>query len=89
MLAHHKSGKKVVVFVLEPQFYFLKHSCHVLDILNLKCLHEVPLQRTVDDIEESNKDDEEIDSDKLSLLIGVKLPKRDSDRQIVNDYFSR
>ena len=64
-----------------------KRSCHVSDIPDLKSLCEVSLQGTSDDIEESNEEDEEIDLDKLSLLTGVKLPKRDSDWQIVNDYF--
>ena len=64
-----------------------KRSCHVLDIPNLKSLFEVSLQGTSDDIEESNEEDEEIDLDKLSLLTGVKLPKRDSDWQNANDYF--
>ena len=32
-------------------------------------------------------EDKEIDLEKLSLLTGVKLPKRNSDWQIVNDYF--
>ena len=64
-----------------------KRSCHVLDIPDLKSLYEVSLQGTSDDIEESNEEDEEIDLDKLSLLTGVKLPKRDSDWQIANDYF--
>ena len=64
-----------------------KRSCHVLDIPDLKSLYEVSLQGTSDDIEESNEEDEEIDLDKLSLLTGVKLPKRDSDWQIATDYF--
>ena len=64
-----------------------KSSCHVLDIHDLKSLYEVPLQGTANDIEESNEENEEIDLDKLSLLTVVKLPKRDSDWQIVNDYF--
>ena len=64
-----------------------KRSCHVLDIPDLKSLYEVSLQGTSDDTEESNKEDEEIDLDKLSLLTGVKLPKRDSDWQIANEYF--
>ena len=56
-----------------------KCSCHVLAIPDLKSLYEVPLQGTADDIEESNEEDKEIDLDKLSLLTGVKLPKRNSD----------
>ena len=56
-----------------------KRSCHVLDIPNLKSLYKVSLQGTADDIEDNNEEDEEIDLDKLSLLTGVKLPKRDSD----------
>ena len=65
-----------------------KRSCHVLDIPDLyKSLYEVSLQGTSDDTEESNEEDEEIDLDKLSLLTGVKLPKRDSDWQIANEYF--
>ena len=64
-----------------------KRFCHVLDILDLKSLYEVSLQGTADDIEESNEEDEGVLSDKLSLLTGVKLPKRDSDLQIANDYF--
>ena len=63
-----------------------KRCCHVLDIPDLKSLYEVSLQATADDIEESNNEDEEIDLGKLFLLTGVKLPKRDSDRQIANDY---
>ena len=49
--------------------------------------YEVSLQGTANDIEESNEEDEEIDLDKLSLLTGVKLPKRNSDWQIANNYF--
>ena len=64
-----------------------KRSSHVLDIPDLKSLYEVSLQRTFDDIEESNEEDEEIDLNKLSLITGVKLPMRDSDWQIANDYF--
>ena len=58
-----------------------------LDIPDLKSLYEVSLQGTSDDTEESNEEDEEIDLDKLSLLSGLKLPKRDSDWQIANEYF--
>ena len=64
-----------------------KRSCPVLDIPDLKSLYKVPLQGTADDIEESNEEDEEIDLDKLSLLTGIKVPKRDSYWQIANDYF--
>ena len=64
-----------------------KRSCHVLDIPDLKSLYEVSMQGTADDIEESNEEDEKIDLDKLSLLTGVKLPKRHSHWQIANDYF--
>ena len=64
-----------------------KRSCLVLDIPNPKALSKVSLQGTSDDIEESNEEDEEIDLYKLSLLTGVKLPKRDSDWQIATDYF--
>ena len=65
------------------------HKCsyHVLDIPDLKSLYEVSLQGSADDMEESNEEDEKIDLDKLSLLTGVKQPKRDSDWQIANDYF--
>ena len=63
-----------------------KRSCHVLDNPDLKSLYEVSLQETSNDTEESNEEDEEIDLDKLSLLTGVKLPKRDSDWQIANEY---
>ena len=64
-----------------------KRSCHFFDIPDLKSLYKVPLQWTADYIEESNEEDEEIDLDKLSQLTSVKLPKRDSDWQIANDYF--
>ena len=66
----------------------LARSCYVSDIPDVKSRYEVLLQGTVDGIEESNEENEEMDSDKLSLPTGVKLPKRDSDWQIANEYFN-
>ena len=64
-----------------------QHSCHVVDIPNIKELFEMQDEYVSEESDEERNEEEQINSVKKRVLKGIKLPKNKDQWSIANDFF--